>query len=123
MKFLAFIVLILTAQCVWADWEKFEETESAVVYIDKDRIQKNAQFPTLWQLTDLKHPNPRGVLSTRVLLEFNCYEKSRRTIAFTSHKAHMAEDKPVYKSSQGGLWHPVQDETVIAKMMALVCEP
>ena len=123
MKFLAFIALIFTAPCVLADWEQFEETSHAVVYIDRDRIQKNAQFPTLWQLTDLKHANPRGILSNRVLLEFNCDEKSRRTIAFTSHKTHMAEGKPAYKSSQGGLWHPVQDDTVIAKMMALVCEP
>jgi hypothetical protein len=123
MKYLALIVLIFIAPCVLADWEEFEETERAVVYIDKERIQKNAQFPTLWQLTDFKHANPRGILSTRVLVEFNCEEKSRRTIAFTSHKAHMADSKPVYKSSQGGLWRPVQDDTVIAKMMALVCEP
>jgi hypothetical protein len=106
-----------------ADWEQFEETAHAVVYIDKDRIQKNAQFPTIWQLTDLKRPNPRGILSNRVLLEFNCEEKARRTIAFTSHKGHMAEGKPVFKSSQGGNWHNVQDDTVIAKIMGLVCEP
>jgi hypothetical protein len=123
MKHLAFLVLILIAPGVWADWEQFEETESAVVYIDRERIQKNAQFPTIWQLTDLKHPNPRHVLSTRVLMEFNCDEKSRRTIAFTSHKEHMAEGKPIFKSSQGGNWHNVQDDSIVDKMMKLVCEP
>ena len=123
MKYLVLTAMILSAPGVWADWEQFEETESAVVYIDKERIQKNAQFPTIWQLTDLKRPNPRGILSNRVLLEFNCEERARRTIAFTSHKGHMAEGKPVFKSSQGGNWHNVQDDTVIAKIMGLVCEP
>jgi hypothetical protein len=123
MKYLTILALLIVSPWVWADWEQFEETDSATVYIDKDRIQKNAQFPTLWQLTDLKRPNPRGILSTRVLLEFDCDEKSRRTIAFTSHKSHMAEGKPAFKSSEAGQWHPVLEDTVIGKMMALVCEP
>lgn len=115
-----FFVLPLASK---AEWEKLEETPSAVIYIDHERIAKNAQFPTIWMLSDFKERNKRGVISTQVLNEFNCEEKERRTIAFTSHKENMAAGKPIFKSLLAGKWHPISEDSVAFKMMQLACEP
>ena len=123
IKILSFILLFVLSLTAKAEWEKLEETPSAVIYIDHERIAKNAQFPTVWMLSDFKEKNKRGVLSTQVLNEFNCEEKMRRTIAFTSHKENMAGGKAIFKSLTAGSWHPISEDSVAFKMMHLACEP
>jgi hypothetical protein len=122
-KIISLALLLALSLCAQADWEKLDETHMAVIYIDHDRIAKNAQFPTVWLLSDFKEKNKRGVLSTQVLNEFNCEEKQRRTIAFTSHKENMAGGKPIFKSLLAGKWHAISEDSVAAKMMLLACEP
>jgi hypothetical protein len=122
IKFFALILLFVLPLAAKSEWEKLEETPSAVIYIDHDRISKNAQFPTVWMLSDFKEKNKRGVLSTQVLNEFNCEEKMRRTIAFTSHKENMAGGKAIFKSLLAGKWHPINHDSVAYKMMHLACE-
>ena len=122
-KFFSFSLLVVLPLCAKAEWEKLEETPLAVIYIDHERVAKNAQFPTAWSLSDFKSKNQRGVLSTQVLNEFNCEEQQRRTLAFTSHKESMAGGKPIFKSLKAGNWHPISHDTVANKMMLLACEP
>ncbi len=122
-KIISLALLLALSLCAQADWEKLDETHMAVIYIDHDRIAKNAQFPTVWLLSDFKEKNKRGVLSTQVLNEFNCEEKQRRTIAFTSHKENMAGGKPIFKSLLAGKWHAISEDSVAGKMMLLACEP
>ncbi len=123
IKILSLILLFALPLSTKAEWEKLEETPTAVIYIDHERIAKNAQFPTVWMLSDFKEKNKRGVLSTQVLNEFNCEEKERRTIAFTSHKENMAGGKPIFKSLLAGKWHAIAEDSVAFKMMHMACEP
>jgi hypothetical protein len=123
IKILSLILLLVLSLSSKAEWEKLEETPTAVIYIDHERIAKNAQFPTVWMLSDFKEKNKRGVLSTQVLNEFNCEDKMRRTIAFTSHKENMAGGKAIFKSLAAGNWHAINEDSVAYKMMHLACEP
>ena len=61
MKPLLVLLLLLQAPA-WADWVKVDETDKTVIYVDPERIQKNAQFPTAWQLSDYRRP-PSAVCS------------------------------------------------------------
>ncbi len=123
IKNITLALMLALCLCAQAEWEKLEETPKAMIYIDHDRIAKNAQFPTVWLLLDFKDKNKRGVLSSQVLNEFNCEEKQRRTIAFTSHKENMAGGKPIFKSLQAGKWHAIAEDSIAGKMMLLACEP
>ena len=105
-----------------AEWTKLEENDRATIYIDLERLQKNAQFATIWQLTDLKKRSKTGTLSSQVLMEFDCKGHKRRTVVFTSHDDNMAEGKTIFKSLKGGEWHPVVKDSVAEKMMHMVCE-
>jgi hypothetical protein len=73
-----------------AEWTKLDENDRATIYIDMNRLQKNAQFATIWQLTDLKKRSKTGTLSNQVLMEFDCKGHKRRTVVFTSHDENMA---------------------------------
>lgn len=120
--------LALLSATVWcpqhaqAEWTKLDENDRATIYIDFERLQKNAQFATIWQLTDLKKRSKTGTLSNQVLMEFDCKGHKRRTVVFTSHDENMAEGKTIFKSLKGGEWHAVVKDSVAEKMMGMVCE-
>ena len=121
MKPLILLLLLLNAPA-WAEWLKIDETDRTVIYVDPERIQKNAQFPTAWQLSDYKQPNSRGVLSSQILVEFDCKAKRRRTLAFTSHSENMAEGKVKFKSLKTGQWHAVAHDSVAEQLIEMACE-
>jgi hypothetical protein len=121
MKPLILLLLLVNASA-WAEWIKIDETDRTVIYIDPERIQKNAQFPTAWQLSDYKQANKRGVLSSQNLIEFDCKEKRRRTLAFTSHSENMAEGKVIFKNLKSGQWRPVPHDSVAEQLMNMACE-
>jgi hypothetical protein len=123
MKIVLFLLFLLLNGSAHAEWEQLDENNQAIIYFDPDRIQRNSGFPTLWQLSDLKSPTQTKVLSKLTLIEFNCDERQRRTIAFTSHREHMAAGKPIFKSLVAQPWHAVQPESVIEKLMDLACKP
>jgi len=116
------VLLILLQAPAWADWVKVDETDKTVIYVDPDRIQKNAQFPTAWQLSDYRSATKRGVLSTQNLIEFDCKAKRRRTLAFVSHAENMGEGAVKFKNLKSGQWHAVPHESVAEQIMEMACE-
>ena len=117
------VLLILSLQAsAWADWVLVDETDKTVIYVDPERIQKNAQFPTAWQLSDYRSPTKRGVLSSENLIEFDCKAKRRRTLAFVSHAENMGEGSVKFKNLQAGQWRPVPHDSVAEKIMEMACE-
>jgi len=123
MRIALLFLLLFVVGSANAEWEQLDENNQATIYFDPDRIQRNSGFPTLWQLSDLKSPTPNKVLSKLTLIEFNCDERQRRTIAFTSHREHMAGGKPIFKNLSAQPWHAVQPDSVIEKLMDLACKP
>ena len=116
------VLLILLQAPAWADWVKVDETDKTVIYVDPDRIQKNAQFPTAWQLSDYRSASKRGVLSSQNLIEFDCKTKRRRTLAFMSHADNMGEGVVKFKNLKAGQWHAVPHDSVAEQIMEMACE-
>jgi hypothetical protein len=122
MKPLLVLLVLLLQAPAWADWVKVDETDKTVVYVDPERIQKNAQFPTAWQLSDYRSMTKRGVLSSQNLIEFDCKAKRRRTLAFVSHAENMGEGAVKFKNLKAGQWHAVPHESVAEQIMEMACE-
>jgi len=119
------LLLSLCAVCLaWpaaADWEEVDETETAVVYIDREKIYTEGANPKVLQLIDMKKKNKLGAQSRRLLVEYECKLKKRRTLAFSSFSEPMAQGEVVFRNSVSGNWYPIQSESVAEAVFKIVC--
>jgi hypothetical protein len=104
-----------------ADWEKVDENHLAVVYVDPDKIRASSVFPQAWHLIDLNDPTKAGVKSRLVLMEYDCHEYRRRSLAFASKSEAMGEGKTLFTSTQSTTWKTVSGDTVGEKVIEMLC--
>ncbi len=104
-----------------AAWEEVDETENAVVYIDREKIYTEGANPKVLQLIDMKKKNKLGAQSRRLLVEYECKLKKRRTLAFSSFSEPMAQGQGVFRNSVSGNWYPIQSDSVAEAVFKIVC--
>ncbi len=104
-----------------AAWEEVDETENAVVYIDREKIYTEGANPKVLQLIDMKKKNKLGAQSRRLLVEYECKLKKRRTLAFSSFSEPMAQGQVVFRNSASGNWYPIQSDSVAEAVFKIVC--
>ena len=121
MKWMLTVWLLCQPWLAWADWEKVDENHLAVVYIDPDKIRASSVFPQAWHLIDLLDASKSGVKSRLVLMEYDCHEYRRRSLAFASKSEAMGEGKTLFTSTQSTSWKPVSGETVGEKVIGILC--
>jgi hypothetical protein len=106
---------------VLADWEAVDENHLAVVYIDPDKIRASSVYPQAWHLFDLFDKTKAGVKSRLVLMEYDCHDARRRSLAFASKSDAMGEGKTLFTSTQATNWKPVSGDTVGEKVIEMLC--
>jgi hypothetical protein len=121
MKWMLTVWLLCQPWLAWADWEKVDENHLAVVYIDPDKIRASSVFPQAWHLIDLNDKSKAGVKSRLVLMEYDCHEYRRRSLAFASKSEAMGEGKTLFTSAVSTPWKPVSGDTVAEKVLGMLC--
>jgi len=121
MRFLLSIWIMCWALPAAAAWEEVDETQTAVVYIDREKIYTEGANPKVLQLIDMKKKNKLGAQSRRLLVEYECKLKKRRTLAFSSFSEPMAEGQMVFRNSVSGNWYPIQSDSVAEAVFKIVC--
>jgi len=121
MRFLLWIWIMSWALPAAAAWEEVDETQTAVVYIDREKIYTEGANPKVLQLIDMKKKNKLGAQSRRLLVEYECKLKKRRTLAFSSFSEPMAEGQVVFRNSVSGNWYPIQTDSVAEAVFKIVC--
>ena len=121
MRFLLSIWIMCWALPAAAAWEEVDETQTAVVYIDREKIYTEGANPKILQLIDMKKKNKLGAQSRRLLVEYECKLKKRRTLAFSSFSEPMAEGQVVFRNSVSGNWYPIQTDSVAEAVFKIVC--
>ena len=104
-----------------SDWEAVDENYLAVVYIDPDKIRASSVFPQAWHLIDLRQRAKTGAMSRLALMEYDCHDQRRRTLAFASKAEPMGEGKTLFTSSVATPWKAVAADTVEHKVMLMLC--
>jgi hypothetical protein len=104
-----------------AEWQLIDDNYLAKVYIDTDKMKKSTSYPEVWQLTDLKSTATTGAVSRQILIQYDCIDKRRRTLASSAHSKHMAQGKPIFTDVSQGAWHPVAKDTVLNTILELAC--
>jgi len=105
----------------FAEWEEVDENYLAVVYIDPDKIRASSVFPQAWHLIDLRQRAKTGAMSRLALMEYDCQDQRRRTLAFASKAEPMGECKTLFTSSVATPWKAVAADTVEHKVMLMLC--
>jgi len=121
MKWMLPLWLLCQAGLAIADWEAVDENHLAVVYIDPDKIRASSVYPQAWHLFDLFYKTKAGVKSRLVLMEYDCHDGRRRSLAFASKSDAMGEGKTLFTSTQATPWKPVAGETVGEKVIEMLC--
>jgi len=117
----ALMTCLVHAGSATAEWQLIDDNYLAKVYIDYDKMKKSTSYPEVWQITDLKSKAQSGVLSRQILIQYDCVDKKRRTLASSGHALHMAQGKPIFTDVSQGQWHPVVKDTVLNTILELAC--
>ena len=121
MRVFLSLIVVWLALPVYAAWEEVDVTQTAVVYIDREKIYTEGANPKVLQLIDMKKKNKLGAQSRRLLVEYECKLKKRRTLAFSSFSEPMAEGQVVFRNSVSGNWYPIQTDSVAEAVFKIVC--
>ena len=115
------LVLMASTAPSFAEWTLIDDNVLAKVYFDPDKMKKSTSFPEVWQMTDLKKRASTGAISRVILVQFDCVDKKRRTLASAGYSEHMAQGKPIFSDASQGNWHPVLKDTVINTTLEMAC--
>ena len=124
MRFMKWMLLLWLAVQPWlalADWEAVDENFLAVVYIDPDKVRASSVYPQAWHLIDLRERAKTGAMSRLALMEYDCHDQRRRTLAFASKSEAMGEGKTLFTSAVSTPWKPVSGDTVAEKVLGMLC--
>ena len=124
MRFRKWMLLLWLASLsglALAEWEAVDENYLAVVYIDPDKIRASSVFPQAWHLIDLRQRAKTGAMSRLALMEYDCQDQRRRTLAFASKAEPMGEGKTLFTSAVATPWKAVAADTVEHKVMLMLC--
>jgi hypothetical protein len=121
MKWMLLLWLAVQPWLALAEWEAVDENFLAVVYIDPDKVRASSVYPQAWHLIDLRERAKTGAMSRLALMEYDCHDQRRRTLAFASKSEAMGEGKTLFTSAVSTPWKPVSGDTVGEKVLGMLC--
>ena len=123
MKPIAFATLLMLAPLLaGAEWVRMgEDNQQITHYFDPSTIGKEGDLRTVRWLEEHRKHSPGGVLSTRSMLEFDCLQERRRTLAFSSHSELWAKGRTVGSGHRPSDWEAVAADTFAGEFRKLVC--
>lgn len=120
-KTLAAILLCVCTAPVWAEWEPVFQSNNVTHYIDSTSTEVVGDLRRISMMQDLKVRDGNGVLSYRVLEEYDCKEAKRRTLSFSSHTGNMGKGDVVVSVETPGKWSAASPRTAGEHVMKLAC--
>ena len=123
MRIVVYLVLVFITTSVNAGWMNMEDTNNEVHYMDTDTIVSDGVLRKVWQLTDRKKAGSDGVMSLRVLLEFDCSAETYRLLEIFAYSKPMATGVVVHSLLFGSQseWSGVPERTVTDRIALISC--
>lgn len=92
------LALIATAPQAHAELVKvFENIRGTVVHVDTGTLVNNGNLRRVTEIQSYREPGPRGMLSMRLLKEYDCRNETAQIISYTMYDARMAAGKEIGK--------------------------
>ncbi len=110
---IATLILILGGHWVvqgeaWAQaWTRLGETEQVALFVNRNSIERDGNLRRVWEMQDLKQPDPDGVQSRRYLNEYDCQYKMYRISQVTSFDGPQLSGKKLFEIKDAGYWRKI----------------
>ncbi len=121
MRVVLLALLIFIATPVWAVWVEVSKGDTATTYIDPASIRTNGNIRKVWQIFDLMARSSYGVLSFRMLAEYDCKGERYRFLSQSGHADHMAKGSALSVDDRAGEWAYIAPNTVASDHLHFVC--
>jgi hypothetical protein len=121
MRALLCFLLALPAAPAWAELLKVAETAAMVVHIDVATIRKDKQLRRVWAVLDYRQKRDDGLMSRRVLGEFDCTAHKLRILSMFNHLQPMARGPAKPVGNDPAILTDVEDSTPAGAVLKVVC--
>ena len=97
--------LLLAGACVSAQAELvkvFENIRGTVVFADSATLAENGDLRRIVEIQSYREPGPRGMLSMKLVKEYNCSKETAQIISYTMYTERMAKGSLVGQVNTAG---------------------
>ena len=97
------IVLLASSTLAQAELQKvFENIRGTVVYADTNTLTVNGNARRVMEIQSYRTAGPRGMMSMKILKEYNCKEKTAQMLSYTIYSDVMATGSVIGKVESPG---------------------
>jgi hypothetical protein len=111
----------LLPSLVWANWTKVGESEGVTLYMDRSSIQRGEYTFRVWEIQELKAPDPDGVLSRRYMSEYDCKHQMHRIGNMVSYSGSMLTGRKVFEMEEMSYWRKVSGRSLFTLSYVIHC--
>jgi hypothetical protein len=124
-KFILASILSLSCGMAAADWSLLIRDANGTTYFDKEKIAVQETLATAWTLYDAEVPaeiRPNEYShSARTLSEFNCRERTARTMVMIGYAERMASGKVMSVKNTPSQWEVINPQTWRQAVFKVAC--
>jgi hypothetical protein len=102
-------------------WTRIGETDEVTLYVNRNSIEKADAVRRVWEMQDLKTPDPEGVRSRRYLNEYDCTYKMHRIGQMTSFSGPKMSGQKIATVDEMGYWRKIPPNGVFVLTYIAVC--
>ena len=102
-------------------WTRIGETPDVTLYVNRNTIEKDDTIRRVWEMQDLKAPDPEGVRSRRYLNEYDCQYKMHRMGQMTSFAGPKMTGQTVATVNEMGYWRKIPPNGIFVLTYIAVC--
>lgn len=88
-------------------WTRIGESESITLYVNRNAVEKEDRVRRIWEMQDLKNPDPDGVASRRYMNEYDCEHKMHRITRMDSFSGPKLTGKKLFSVDEEGYWRKI----------------
>lgn len=102
-------------------WVALGETPAMTLYWDRSSRLRDDYVLKVWEIQDMKAPDPDGVQSRRYRNEYDCKHRMHRLTKMISYAGPMLTGAKLFELDDDGLWRKAPTNSIFAKGLALHC--
>ena len=97
------LALLAAAPAAHAELKKvFENIRGTIVYVDTSSVVNNGDKRRVTEIQTYRSPGPRGMMSMKLLKEYDCKNETAQIINYVMYKETMAEGEVIGRVNTPG---------------------